>query len=102
MPTRWDDIEILQAIDRHQEQSAGAALWHVNGLQLMEELAGGPVGEEHRWRGFVQELCNARDAGLLTFQVDRCYWRDWLKTENKRAAALIWDGLVRAGRMRAS
>ncbi len=71
MPTRWDDIEILQAIDRHQEQSAGAALWHVNGLQLMEELAGGPVGEEHRWRGFVQELCNARDAGLLTFQVDR-------------------------------
>src|SRR6266702_4800723 len=32
----------------------------------------------------------------------RCYWRDWLKTENKRAAALIWDGLVRAGRMRAS
>jgi hypothetical protein len=31
-----------------------------------------------------------------------CYRRDWLKTENKRTAALIWDGLVQASRMRAS
>jgi hypothetical protein len=70
MPKRWDDIEILQAIDRHQKQSAGAPAWHLDGLRLMEEIAGRPVSEDHRWRGFVQELYNARDAGLLTFHVD--------------------------------
>src|SRR6266498_1782560 len=31
-----------------------------------------------------------------------CYRRDWLRTETKGTAALIWDGLVGAGRMRAS
>jgi uncharacterized protein (TIGR02391 family) len=70
MPKRWDDIEILQAIDRHQEQAGGAAAWHLNGMQLMDEIAGEPVAEEHRWSGFVQELHNLRDVGLLTFHMD--------------------------------
>ncbi len=31
-----------------------------------------------------------------------CYRREWMRTETKGTAALIWDGLVGAGRMRAS
>jgi uncharacterized protein (TIGR02391 family) len=69
MVKRWDNIEILQAIDRHQERACGAAVYAVNGLQLMEELAGALVGDEWLWRGFVQELQIARDAGLLTFDL---------------------------------
>jgi hypothetical protein len=34
--------------------------------------------------------------------LERCYRRDWLRTWTKRTAALIWDGLVLASRMRAS
>jgi uncharacterized protein (TIGR02391 family) len=66
---RWDDIEILRQIDRHQQQHGGGELWHVNGMQLMEEIAGRLVAEQHRHFGFVQELHNLRDAGLLRFQV---------------------------------
>jgi len=66
---RWDDIEILRRIDRRQEQHGGGELWHVNGQHLMEEIAGGPVAEQQRHFGFVQELHNLRDAGLLRFHV---------------------------------
>jgi hypothetical protein len=66
MPERWDNIEILQAIDRLQANAAGAAAW-LNGQQLMSEITGTYTVDQSRWAGFVQELLIARDAGLLTF-----------------------------------
>lgn len=67
MADRWDNIEILQAVDRHQEHSGGAPDWGLSGLRLMDEMAATTVTEQSRRRGFVQELHIARDAGLLTF-----------------------------------
>lgn len=66
MPERWDNIEILRAIDRLQANAAGAAAW-LNGQQLMSEITGTYTVDQSRWAGFVQELLIARDAGLLTF-----------------------------------
>ena len=66
MPERWDNIEILQAIDRLQANAAGAAAW-LNGQQLMSEITGTYTVDQSRRAGFVQELLIARDAGLLTF-----------------------------------
>ncbi|MFF5085041.1 TIGR02391 family protein [Actinoplanes sp. NPDC000266] len=66
----WDDIEILRRIDRHQSQHGGGELWSVNGKDLMEEVAGALVPEDHRHRGFVRELHNLRDAGYLRLTVD--------------------------------
>lgn len=68
MPERWDDIEILREVDRQQLQYGGGPLI-TSGLQLMEEMAGRTVADHGLIRGFVQELHNARDAGLLAFQV---------------------------------
>jgi hypothetical protein len=71
MPNRWDDIEILRAIDERQEQYGGGPLW-ISGRELMDEIGGPPrVVEDQRIRGFVHELHIARDAGLLTFEVER-------------------------------
>ena len=64
---RWDNIEILQAIDRHQENFDGAAAG-ISGQDLMKEIAGAYVVPQERWAGFVLELHIARDAGLLTFR----------------------------------
>jgi uncharacterized protein (TIGR02391 family) len=70
MPVRWDNIEILQAIDRIQrEVYGGGPISTGSGLWLMEQITGSPVSEYQQWRGFVQELHIARDAGLLTFKV---------------------------------
>jgi hypothetical protein len=66
---RWDDIEILQAIDRIEEQSGGTELW-MDGRLLMEDVAGGHVAEDQRDRGFVRELFNLQVGGYLTFRVD--------------------------------
>lgn len=68
MAARWDNIEILQAIDRIQEQYDGGPVRVGHGLWLMEQINGAPVFEHQRWRGFVQELHIARDCGLLTFK----------------------------------
>jgi hypothetical protein len=68
VPERWDDIEILREIDRQQLQYGGGPLI-TSGLQLMEALAGRTVADHGLIRGFVQELHNARDAGLLTFRM---------------------------------
>ncbi len=68
MSARWDNIEILQTIDRLQEAADGAPAWQ-NGVQLMEEIAGGSVIEENRHRGFIQELHVAAEARLLTFEI---------------------------------
>jgi uncharacterized protein (TIGR02391 family) len=67
---RWDDIEILKVIDRHQEQHGGGELLSPNGMDLMHQIAGGLVGEDHRHRGFVRELLNLQDGRFLTFRVD--------------------------------
>jgi len=67
MPLRWDNIKILQAIDDRQQQHGGGPVQGMNGLHLMEEVAGSQVTEASLWRGFVQELHIARDIGLLSF-----------------------------------
>ncbi len=66
----WDGVGILQAVDRHQKRFGGAAVWGVDGRQLMDEVAGEPVSEDGRVRGFVRELHIARDGGYLDFTVD--------------------------------
>jgi hypothetical protein len=66
---RFDDIDLLRAIDRHEDAASGAELWSLSGLRLMEELAGGIVTDTNLHRGFVREIHNARDGGLLTFRV---------------------------------
>jgi hypothetical protein len=72
MTARWDDIEILRAVDRmQQERYGGGRITAMNGMHLMDEINGSRVLEEQRWRGFVQELHVARDQGLLTFKTDR-------------------------------
>lgn len=48
---RWDDIEILRRIDHHQRQHGGGELWSLNGLQLMEDVAGRAVSEDRLHRG---------------------------------------------------
>ena len=36
---RWDNITILQAVDRHQERSVAASFGVSTAAQLMEEIA---------------------------------------------------------------
>jgi uncharacterized protein (TIGR02391 family) len=62
----WDDIEILQTIDRLQQQMDGRPIMHT-GYQLASEVAGVHVVEERRLPGFVQELHIASWANLITF-----------------------------------
>ena len=70
MVDRWDNIEILQAIDRRQQETyRGGPMRGVNGLHLMEQITGVMVHEPQLVRGFVQELHIARELGLLTFKV---------------------------------
>ena len=67
MVDRWDNIEILQTIDRRQQETYCSGPMHgVNGLHLMEQVAGRMVHEPQLMRGFIQELHIARDTGLLT------------------------------------
>lgn len=68
MRKRWDNIEILQAIDRIQERYGGGPVTAMNGMYLMNEVNGSQVTEPALWRGFVQELYIARDLGLLAFK----------------------------------
>jgi uncharacterized protein (TIGR02391 family) len=70
MTSRWDNIEILQAIDRIQQETyCGGTLRSMNGLYLMEQIRGVMVHEPQLMRGFVQELHIARDLDLVTFTV---------------------------------
>jgi hypothetical protein len=70
MSQRWDNIEILRAVDHFQEQAGGASAWQ-NGSQLMEEVAGERVIEDQRCLGFINELHIAHHVGLLTFELTR-------------------------------
>ena len=67
---RWDNITILQAVDRHQEQFGGGEVWGVDGRQLMDEVAGSQVTEDGLVRGFLQELEILERERYLTFTVD--------------------------------
>ena len=68
MAARWDDIEILQAIDRIQQQNDGRPLWQ-SGYDLMNEIAGVFAVEPRRMPGFIQELHIAYADGLLTCRI---------------------------------
>lgn len=70
MFTRWDNIQILQAVDRHQERFGGGEVWGVDGRQLMDDVAGSAITEDRLVRGFVRELEIAAAEGYLTFTVD--------------------------------
>lgn len=71
MAARWDNIEILRAIDHIQrERYGGGRITASNGMYLMDEINGSRVVEDQRWRGFTQELHIARDQGLLTFEAE--------------------------------
>lgn len=67
MAGRWDNIEILRAIDLEQQRQDGAAIWWWHGQDLMRHLAGTYTVDPSLYPGFIQELHIARDAGLLTF-----------------------------------
>src|ERR1700727_1519433 len=68
MISRWDNIEILQSIDRIQRETyGGGPIRSMNGLYLMEQIR--RITEPQLTRGFIQELHIARDVGLLTFRV---------------------------------
>ena len=68
MRTRWDDIEILRAIDALQEQHAGGQV-AASGRDVMDGIAGSRVTADLLISGFAHELDLARAAGLLTFEV---------------------------------
>src|ERR1700730_10172992 len=70
MTARWDNIEILQAVARHQERFGGGEVWGVAGRQRMEEIASTQVTDEKLWRGFIQELEIAAAGDYLTFTVE--------------------------------
>jgi uncharacterized protein (TIGR02391 family) len=66
---RWDNITILQAVDRLQERSGGGEVWGVDGRQLMDDVAGAQVTDDMLVRGFIRELEIAKDEGYLTYRI---------------------------------
>ena len=69
MVDRWDNIEILQAIDRRQQETyRGGPMRGVNGLHLMEQITGVMVHEPQLVRGFVQELSHSPRPGAAHLQ----------------------------------
>jgi uncharacterized protein (TIGR02391 family) len=70
MVARWDNIEILQTIDRVQAETyGGGPLSSTHGLELMARISRPAAYDHQLLRGFVQELHIARDVGLLTFKI---------------------------------
>ncbi len=65
---RWDNITILQAVDRHQERFGGGPATSVNGCALMDEIAGQQVTDDKLVRGFLQELEILAAEEYLTFR----------------------------------
>jgi len=89
---RWDNIEILQAIDRIQgETYRGGPIRSMSGLQLMEQVNGKMVAEQQLMRGFVQELHIARDLGLLTFRVQGDFRPTQPDTDPNWYLQNLWD-----------
>jgi hypothetical protein len=67
MPIRWDNIQILQKVDEHQERTGGGVLVGINGCRLMDEVAGAQVLDDKLVRGFLREIEILADEGYLTF-----------------------------------
>ena len=67
---RWDNITILQAVDRCQERYGGGEVWGVDGRQLMDDVAGAQVTDDILIRGFVRELEIAADEGYLIYRIN--------------------------------
>jgi hypothetical protein len=68
MRARWDDIEILRAIDALQEQLGGGPV-SASGREVMNGIAGTWVTDPALISGFAYELDLACAARLLTFEV---------------------------------
>ena len=68
MRTRWDDIEILRAIDARQEQHGGGPV-PASGRDVRDGIAGSRVTDPALISGFAHELDLARSAVLPTFEV---------------------------------
>jgi len=68
MRTRWDDIEILRAIDALQGQHGGGPV-AASAREVMDGIAGSRVTADLLISGFAHELDLARGAGLLMFEV---------------------------------
>jgi uncharacterized protein (TIGR02391 family) len=66
---RWDNITILQAVDRLQQQYGGGELRSVDGRELMDNVAGAQVTDDGLVRGFVLELEIAAYEGYLTYRI---------------------------------
>lgn len=57
MAPHWDNIEILQPIDRLQTQmGSGAPLGNYNGLTLLQQIDSAAGHEHQSMKGFAQEL----------------------------------------------
>ena len=65
---RWDDIEILRAIDALREQRGGGPA-PSSGWDVMNGIAASWVADSALISGLAYELDLARSAGLLTFEV---------------------------------
>jgi hypothetical protein len=68
MRTRWDDIEILRAIDALQDQLGGGPV-SASGWEVMNGIAGSWVTDAALISVFASEMDLARAAGLLTFEI---------------------------------
>jgi len=85
MAEHWDNIEILRAIDRWQQETyKGGPLALVNGLALMQQLIGGSY-QVDRMPGLIQELHICALSGLLTFKVKADPYRPNLATADPTA-----------------
>jgi hypothetical protein len=67
---RWDNITILQTVDRLQQQYGGGELRNADGRELMDNVAGAQVTDDGLIRGFVLELEIAAYEGYLTYRID--------------------------------
>ncbi|HEY2265841.1 MAG TPA: TIGR02391 family protein [Streptosporangiaceae bacterium] len=103
MSFRWDNIEILRAIDRIQGDTYhGGPIQGLSGLQLMEQVGGKTVADQRVTGGFVQELHIARDLGLLTFRVQGDFRQVEQETNPHWYVQNLWDfALTVAGQDRA-
>lgn len=92
MALRWDNIEILRAIDRIQSETYhGGPIRSMSGLQLMEQVTGQAAAEQQITRGFVQELHITRDLGLLTFRVQGDFLPSQPDTDPHWYVQNLWD-----------
>jgi hypothetical protein len=53
---RWDNIEILRAVDKHQERVGGGTVWGLSGCQLMDEVAGKQVLDDSSFADSCRSL----------------------------------------------